>query len=157
MLVDLDGFKLVNDGFGHAIGDACIKEAARQLGEICARANLVARIGGDEFAILLGHEVDEAAVETLSERIVSILSRPMSCAGYLIQIGASVGSARVSGPCSSVDLFNRADVALYAAKAAGRGTARRFAPDMGREGDRLPPWPVAREGDHGSSLEPTTH
>ncbi|HSP26685.1 MAG TPA: GGDEF domain-containing protein, partial [Saliniramus sp.] len=126
LLVDLDGFKQINDTFGHAYGDACLREVARRLAEVSGEAELVARIGGDEFAVLLGADADEDDVRRLAGRIVEALSRPIEELDGAHSLGASVGIARYDG-CSSEQLFNRADAALYAAKASGRNTYRLFA------------------------------
>ncbi|WP_238232227.1 MULTISPECIES: diguanylate cyclase domain-containing protein [Methylobacterium] len=144
LLVDLDGFKRINDGFGHALGDACLQEAARRLGTVCTGADLVARIGGDEFAVLLGRGAGDSATEVLADAIVAALSQPMQCGAHAFRIGASVGIAPVVGPCTPSDLFTQADTALYAAKAAGRGTFRIFDAGMTngeRGGMPQPPMP----------------
>jgi diguanylate cyclase (GGDEF)-like protein len=125
MLVDLDGFKQVNDTHGHAIGDACLKEAALRLVESCGGAELVARIGGDEFAILLQAGMSQPDMQGLAERIVATMRRPVFLADQMLHLGASVGVAPYRGGASE-DLFRQADIALYAAKAAGRGTSRSF-------------------------------
>ncbi len=129
LLVDLDGFKEVNDSFGHAVGDECLKEAAQHLAGACAGARLVARIGGDEFAVLLGPDFDEAATASLAQAVVDALNLPVTRDGMSFTLGASVGIAAVeqSGPA---ELFMKADAALYAAKAGGRNTFRTFEREM---------------------------
>ena len=122
LLVDLDGFKQLNDTYGHAIGDACLQEAARRLVESCAGAQLVARIGGDEFAVLLKAGAD---AEALAELIVATMRRPAAQLGQTRRLSTSVCVAHYGGG-SSEDLFRQADLALYAAKAAGRDTSRTF-------------------------------
>ena len=126
LLVDLDGFKQVNDTYGHAIGDECLKEAALRLVESCGGAELVARIGGDEFAVLLNNGASPADVEALAEGIVEMMRRPVTRLSQTLRLGASVGVALHRGG-SSEDLFRQADTALYAAKAAGRDTSSMFA------------------------------
>ncbi|GEP12086.1 diguanylate cyclase domain-containing protein [Methylobacterium gnaphalii] len=157
MLVDLDDFKQVNDSYGHAVGDDCLKEATRRLSEICVQANLVARIGGDEFAILLGPSFEREAIEALGEDVVTALARPMACARHLLRIGASIGIAHVAGSCSPSDLFDQADMALYAAKAAGRRTVRSFVPEIGGTSERRIPWPLAPNRERAGLPQPTTH
>ncbi|MGQ3031294.1 MAG: diguanylate cyclase domain-containing protein [Ferrovibrionaceae bacterium] len=125
LLVDLDGFKQINDSYGHAVGDDGLREAARRLAETCRGVELVARIGGDEFAVLLGTHATPAACDALAAAIIAGLSRPLDIDGRRLTMGASVGIAQADG-CSASDLFVRADAALYAAKAAGRNTARAF-------------------------------
>ena len=135
ILVDLDGFKQVNDTFGHPAGDACLKEAAERLRQACPDADLVARIGGDEFAVLVrrltGGPAGERAVARLSAAIVETMDRPFLIGGQPVRLGASAGAAcRDGGGCGGEELFMRADAALYAAKAGGRRTHRMFAPGM---------------------------
>ncbi|MDF2114868.1 diguanylate cyclase [Roseiarcaceae bacterium H3SJ34-1] len=130
-LVDLDGFKQINDLFGHALGDECLKEAAQRLSTAChGAADLVARIGGDEFAVLLRGSLDQTGIETIARRIVDTLGRPMRRKDGLLRVGASVGIATIDGGLKPSELFTRADAALYAAKAAGRNTFCLFSPAM---------------------------
>ncbi|WP_455274083.1 diguanylate cyclase domain-containing protein [Rhizobium herbae] len=119
ILVDLDGFKTLNDTFGHSAGDDCLRETARHLERVCAQAALIARIGGDEFAILVHENRD--SVPNIARNIVGALYRPVHLEGRQVQIGASVGIAFMDGSTPS-ELFKKADAALYAAKAAGRNT-----------------------------------
>lgn len=123
LLVDLDGFKAINDGCGHAAGDACLEAAATRLGLACPEAALVARIGGDEFAVLVPKGRDRAVVAAMARRIIDALAMPVEHHGRKLAFGASVGIA-FSGAGGADALFTRADAALYAAKAAGRGTFR---------------------------------
>ncbi|CAN7280074.1 diguanylate cyclase [Phyllobacterium sp. LjRoot231] len=128
LLVDLDGFKNVNDTLGHAVGDDCLKEIADRLKSVCGEAEIVARIGGDEFGILLGLHFSPTATANLAHEIVEALSRPVLHCGQQIKLGASVGIALVDG-CAQSELFKKADTALYAAKAAGRNTFKIFERD----------------------------
>lgn len=128
ILVDLDGFKAINDTFGHAMGDECLKQAAKALEEACREATLVARIGGDEFAVLLGRDFDRARAAYLARAIVEAMSRPVDHRGSSLRIGASVGVAFIEAG-TMAHLFTQADAALYAAKAAGRNTFRIFKPE----------------------------
>jgi diguanylate cyclase (GGDEF)-like protein len=121
MLIDLDGFKDINDTLGHAIGDACLIETTRKFSVVCESAQLIARIGGDEFAVLFGPEVGMQAVEGTARRLVDAIRRPMSCLGQTVVVGASIGFAGAEGESVS-SLFSRADRALYAAKAVGGHT-----------------------------------
>ena len=125
LLIDLDGFKQVNDTYGHALGDECLKVAAQRLTETCGSTELVARIGGDEFAVLLGAHITSAEAQHLAEQIVKMISQPFTRGGQRIIVGASVGVAVYRGGTSE-SLFRQADVALYQAKAAGRNTSRAF-------------------------------
>lgn len=125
LLVDLDGFKQINDTYGHTVGDECLKEAATRLRQCCTTASLAARIGGDEFAVLLPADRTPAEVQRMADRIIAALSAPVENLGTLVQFGASVGIA-YRGPGPAPDLFQHADTALYAAKAAGRNTSRTY-------------------------------
>ncbi|MRX33758.1 sensor domain-containing diguanylate cyclase [Aminobacter sp. MDW-2] len=127
LLVDLDGFKQINDTFGHVAGDECLKEVARRLQNACAGVELVSRIGGDEFAVLVGPELDLAAISELARQIIDRLGRPVDHGGRALKLGASIGIA-IHEVCSPSDLLVRADTALYAAKSAGRNTFRIFKP-----------------------------
>jgi diguanylate cyclase (GGDEF)-like protein len=123
LLIDLDEFKPVNDSFGHAAGDECLKEAAHRIFSVCADAELVARIGGDEFAVLLGPHAKLAEASDIARAVIAHLNYPIDYNGQQLQIGASVGIALVDD-CSPEQLIAMADTALYAAKKAGRGTFR---------------------------------
>ncbi len=135
LLIDLDGFKAVNDTFGHVVGDECLKEAAARLGAVCQGADLVARVGGDEFAVLLGPHLDRGAVSGLARGIIEAMAEPLSIRGQSLRLGASVGVAFVETE-AMCDLFMKADTALYAAKAAGRNTFRIFKSDTRPRGRR---------------------
>lgn len=134
-MIDLDGFKAVNDTFGHVVGDECLKEAAARLGAVCQGADLVARVGGDEFAVLLGPHLDRGAVSGLARGIIEAMAEPLSIRGQSLRLGASVGVAFVETE-AMCDLFMKADTALYAAKAAGRNTFRIFKSDTRPRGRR---------------------
>ncbi|MCZ4346333.1 sensor domain-containing diguanylate cyclase [Devosia neptuniae] len=123
LLVDLDGFKQINDSFGHALGDQCLREAARRLTACCDQASLLARIGGDEFAVLMGPKQTESEISALGDRIVKAVGQPYEHNGHAIALSASVGVA-CHRRGTADDLFHDADTALYAAKAAGRNTSR---------------------------------
>ncbi|QPC91797.1 diguanylate cyclase domain-containing protein [Mesorhizobium sp. INR15] len=133
LLIDLDGFKGINDTHGHVAGDDCLKEAAQRLAGVCAEAELVVRVGGDEFAVLLGPHHHRGAVAELARAIIETMGRPVSVRGKPLKLGASVGIAfaEVGASC---DLFMKADTALYAAKADGRNTFRIFKPEAGATG-----------------------
>jgi diguanylate cyclase (GGDEF)-like protein len=123
LLVDLDGFKQVNDSSGHVTGDACLRQTARRLQQVCGKATL-ARIGGDEFAVLLESPYRIEATE-LARRIIAAMALPLEVRGQCFQIGASVGIARIDR-CTAEETFKQADAALYAAKGGGRNTFRMF-------------------------------
>ncbi len=119
LLVDLDGFKQVNDRLGHPAGDACLKRAADRLVAALPDAEMVARIGGDEFAILHPLAAQEDLC-ILARRLVSELGFVVDEAGAAIAVGASVGAAFTGPSVAPKDIFSAADRALYSAKAAGK-------------------------------------
>lgn len=125
MLVDLDGFKQVNDTLGHDAGDAILVEAAQRLRGAVRHDDLVARVGGDEFAVVLVG-ADLPGLEALAERTVSALQGGFSAAGGSgLRVGASLGATWSASPLvTERAVMARADRALYQAKAAGRGTWR---------------------------------
>lgn len=132
LFIDLDGFKLVNDTRGHRVGDELLLQVANRLRAICDDpAVTIGRLGGDEFAVLVpGGKASE--LERLAIRIVDTLSMPYSIEqGRQVQIGASIGIALAPEHGDSGEtLLAHADMALYASKAAGKGTYRFFCDDM---------------------------
>ncbi|HET8612705.1 MAG TPA: diguanylate cyclase [Sphingomonas sp.] len=132
LLVDLDHFKPINDRLGHPAGDECLRVLAIRLGHCFADALLIARIGGDEFAVLLGGAADADRLTPRLERARNALSQPVLWEDMRIEVSASIGAA-IAGTPGRLDpprLFSEADYALYAAKAAGRGRVRLFGEEM---------------------------
>jgi diguanylate cyclase (GGDEF)-like protein len=120
LFVDLDDFKEINDTYGHHVGDRVLEVAARRI-ESCLRADdLAARLGGDEFAVLLGFVPDESAAQAIAQRITNALSAEAVIDGLTLTCRASVGLA-CGRPVVSLAELREADVALYSAKAAGKG------------------------------------
>ncbi|CAN5209149.1 hypothetical protein BH10PSE12_BH10PSE12_37380 [soil metagenome] len=132
VLIDLDRFKQINDRFGHSAGDACLREFAIRLQAAFRDALLVARIGGDEFAVLLGTPYSHADLGSRLNRIARVINRPVQFQGRAIPIGASMGAAIVTRPQAHdpARLFAQADAVLYAVKAAGPASGRVFIDDM---------------------------
>jgi len=128
LFVDLDRFKAVNDTFGHPVGDKLICLAANRMRDLLPQS-LLARVGGDEFTILLG-ENDARNAEDLASKIVQSLRAPFEIGTTHVVIGASVGAALATGPCDPIELTRQADIALYHAKAAGRNTHAVFGEHM---------------------------
>ncbi len=122
VLIDLDGFKQLNDTFGHLAGDACLCEVAQRLRRAFHNAGLVGRLGGDEFAIILRAPTDAARIARVLQKTVMMLSRPLFWNGLRLEVSASIGAALIGRPHRRriVELFAEADIALYDAKAAGR-------------------------------------
>lgn len=124
LLVDLDGFKAVNDRLGHAAGDLVLVEVAAHLRAVTRTQDLVARLGGDEFVIVAACVAPpEPALEATAERLRSALSAPLLAAPSA-RIGASIGIAIAAAGEDASSLLRRADQAMYAAKADGRGGVR---------------------------------
>lgn len=120
LVVDLDNFKIVNDTFGHQAGDAVLAEVGRRLSGIIRKRDLAARVGGDEFCILL-YGANKAKASALAERIVATLARPFEIAGELVNIGASVGGCSSDRATKILrDLTTSADNALCEVKGSGR-------------------------------------
>src|SRR2546421_1980786 len=128
--LDLDNFKAVNDTLGHPIGDKLLGTIATRIRGAVREGDTIARLGGDEFAVLQGHSSPEAA-GALARRLVSVISDPIEIDGQEINSGVSIGIALAPNDGNAADhLMKCADLALYRAKAEGRGTFRFFEPDM---------------------------
>jgi diguanylate cyclase (GGDEF)-like protein/PAS domain S-box-containing protein len=133
LFVDLDHFKRVNDSYGHAIGDHLLEGLAARLRTFVRPGDTVARIGGDEFAVLLGNVGEVAAAVHVAERLIETLATPFEVEGHRIQITGSVGIALSrTGYRRPDDLLRDADIAMYRAKSMGRATCRVFDPEMHR-------------------------
>jgi diguanylate cyclase (GGDEF)-like protein len=129
LLFDLDGFKDVNDTYGHATGDELLRTAAERLTANLRTHDTVSRLDGDEFVVLLPHLVDEQTADTVANRILLDLSEPLVVGETVLTIPASAGIALTRGAGMDVDdLVRAADLALHQAKADGKGVARRFDP-----------------------------
>ncbi|WP_375397872.1 putative bifunctional diguanylate cyclase/phosphodiesterase [uncultured Sphingomonas sp.] len=135
LMLDLDHFKTINDMHGHAVGDALLREVAGEIAAALPPTALAARFGGDEFAcgILLDPaQVD--GVDRIIDRLVARISQPFLVEGLHLHISASLGAARSDLDCTSIDgLMRSADIAMYAAKSAGRNRHRWFDRSMERE------------------------
>jgi diguanylate cyclase (GGDEF)-like protein len=129
VLLDLDNFKAVNDTFGHQAGDDCLKETASRLKEIWRDSAFVARIGGDEFAIIAQADIDYDLVVRLTDETLRSLNRVVETGARSIAIGASAGIAVACGVQGS-EVFALADAALYEAKGAGKNQFRFSGPPM---------------------------
>jgi diguanylate cyclase (GGDEF)-like protein len=128
---DLDHFKTVNDTLGHPIGDELLKLVAARLIEAVSATDFIARIGGDEFAVVQTNVRRPEQCSQLASRIVELVSRPYDIDGRHIVIGASIGIAMAPSDGSNPDLLlKNADMALYLAKGDGRGTHRFFEREM---------------------------
>ncbi len=131
MLLDLDRFKQVNDTLGHPAGDELLKQVAQRLLKIVGDKEMVSRLGGDEFQIILPDKDDRGELGDLAGEIIASLSQPYSVDGSRCIIGASVGVAiSPFDGTKSGDLIRNADLALYAAKGNGRGRFRFYSQDL---------------------------
>ncbi|MBT0669777.1 EAL domain-containing protein [Novosphingobium profundi] len=131
LCIDLDRFKQINDTLGHPAGDELIRQVAQRLRAQVRETDIVARMGGDEFAVVINDPQDRAAVEAISTRIVEDLARPFALAGAKAFIGASLGVVLSPQDCVlRTELSRRVDISLYAAKAGGRGRYVFFSSEM---------------------------
>jgi diguanylate cyclase (GGDEF)-like protein len=131
LFVDLDGFKPVNDSFGHAAGDHILRAAADRLARIAGEGDTVARVGGDEFLMLLEGVADEAACAQVANRMLRALAEPFRVMGKQLQIACSIGIVLHPDQGEPDKLVANADAAMYAAKRAGGGNYVMFESHMG--------------------------
>lgn len=130
-LIDLDRFKQVNDTLGHPAGDMVLQEVAHRLQTVVAERGLIGRLGGDEFQVILPGKSSHAQLAALADAVIVRLSEPYAVEGRRVTIGASIGIAR--SPLHGVtrdEIIRNADLALYAAKGAGRGRHHFYSPDL---------------------------
>jgi diguanylate cyclase (GGDEF)-like protein/PAS domain S-box-containing protein len=128
--VDLDDFKIVNDTLGHPAGDRVLVEVARRLLQCVRAGDTVARMGGDEFAILL-ERADDATLAAVADRVLSWPRSPIQFDGSTLSIQGSMGVATTRGsPLGAEELLRNADLAMYAAKSNGKGSYEVFRPSM---------------------------
>ncbi len=129
--VDLDDFKLVNDSLGHGAGDELLRAVADRLRASLRSGDTPARLGGDEFAVLLEDAPDAMAVVEVAERILDSLRTPIVVEGREVYVRASIGIATRRGPDTTPEeLLRNADLAMYTAKANGKGCIEMFEPSM---------------------------
>ena len=132
LCLNMDHFKRVNDMFGHAAGDVVLRETARRLRKLVRASDVVARAGGDEFALLLDDIASEEDALRFGQRVVAELNRGFASDAGIINSGASVGVVAIPAHGTTVDeLLANADLALSSAKAGGRARAEMFRTDMG--------------------------
>jgi diguanylate cyclase (GGDEF)-like protein len=126
LFVDIDDFKLVNDGLGHAAGDELLVQVARRLTRCIRGTDTAARLGGDEFAALIENVQDPGAVEETASRILAALSQPIIIDGQTLYAVASIGITTTPEADNADELLRQADLALYVAKGAGKNQWRRY-------------------------------
>jgi diguanylate cyclase (GGDEF)-like protein/PAS domain S-box-containing protein len=129
IVVDLDGFKNVNDTLGHSAGDELLQVAAQRLLTCVREGDLAARLGGDEFAVMVC-SVDRDDAVAIAGRIVEVLQEPFTAADHHLTVGASVGIAHGGALGSADGLLRDADIAMYVAKRTGKNRVEVFEPEM---------------------------
>jgi diguanylate cyclase len=129
LLLDLDGFKAVNDSFGHAVGDLLLVEIARRLRAVVRESDTVGRLGGDEFALVV-IDAAENPVLDVAERVRAALSRPVLVGGHSCWVGASIGVRFAERGLDAGTLLRDADTAMYVAKTRARGGVEVYEPSM---------------------------
>jgi len=133
LLLDLDHFKTVNESLGHNQGDLVLIEVAKRLQALLPESNAIARIGADEFNIILDHSEEMPWIDLMAQRMIDALAQPFVLDGNSIYIGASIGIALYPADGSNAEtLQSNADAALHQAKAQGRGILRFFSPELMR-------------------------
>ncbi|MDT0167138.1 EAL domain-containing protein [Actinotalea sp. AC32] len=132
IMLDLDDFKFVNDSLGHETGDALLAAAAARLGDVVGEAGTVTRLGGDEFTVILPG-ADEAAAAELAERVLAAFARDFHVLGLALRTTTSIGISTSTAGTDATSLLRSADLAMYAAKAAGKGTVQVYREDLLRQ------------------------
>jgi diguanylate cyclase (GGDEF)-like protein len=131
LMLDLDGFKAVNDTYGHVVGDQTLLEVGERMSEIIRPGTVLARVGGDEFAIVLPNIASLDDPAGLARRIVGAMAEPFTIGSAVTTLGISIGIAVTPDDGTEHDeLVRRADLALCRAKAEGQSTIRFFEPEM---------------------------
>ncbi|MGH7610579.1 MAG: EAL domain-containing protein [Candidatus Dormibacteria bacterium] len=133
--LDLDNFKTINDSYGHGVGDAVLLEVTKRIAECLRPADTFARLGGDEFAVLVEKVSSPVVVEAVAERIGEVLAEPMSLSsGQEVTVSASIGLITTKYTTADAEVILRdADIALYQAKADGKGRFVEFEPVLHRQ------------------------
>jgi len=146
LALDLDGFKAVNDTYGHDLGDLALQTVAQRFRGCLRDSDTLARIGGDEFAVLLPRLSDRQAAELVAQRMIAALAAPLDFGASPVEIGTSIGIATWPEHAGSVDaLLTAADTAMYRAKRGGRNRVCWAVRHSGRDSASLPPltWSAA--------------
>jgi diguanylate cyclase (GGDEF)-like protein/PAS domain S-box-containing protein len=135
LFIDLDDFKEVNDNFGHAVGDQLLVAVGRRIAQAVGRGGTAARMGGDEFAVLVADAADPVDAEQVAARIVAALSAPVEVSDgvggtHIVSGAVSVGVATSHDVTGTTELLRHADMALYLAKGAGKATWQRYRSDV---------------------------
>jgi diguanylate cyclase (GGDEF)-like protein len=127
--VDLDRFKIVNDAHGHKVGDELLRAVAQRLLLAVRAEDTVARIGGDEFGLIIQGATTRDAAEVAAQRIISVMNEPFDVQGLTLSIGVSIGVTMYPDAFDTYEsVVSRADSAMYRAKAEGRGRFHTYCP-----------------------------
>ncbi|MFH1869052.1 MAG: diguanylate cyclase [Pseudomonadota bacterium] len=147
LYIDVDGFKTVNDQFGHQVGDAVLKAVGVRLERALRGADIVARIGGDEFAVILSDTAIAEDVERVAANLVRIAAEPFATGGAPAHIGFSIGICMIPQSATDIDsALRNADLAMYHAKQMGKSTYQFFSEAMVEDARRF------QEGSCGTAL-----
>ena len=131
IVLDVDRFKMVNDSFGHRVGDELLKEVALRLKEVVRDVDTVARLGGDEFVLIITQSPEADAAENVAARIIEVMQTPVRIAGIDVHTTSSMGIAFYPRDASTIEaLLAHADAAMYFAKQKGRNNFQCFMPRM---------------------------
>ncbi|KKB61920.1 diguanylate phosphodiesterase [Robbsia andropogonis] len=137
LLIDLDGFKEINDTLGHAAGDFVLQVTSQRIRQHVPACHLVARLGGDEFVVLMSGSADQTEAVELGFALVALIEEPVEFDDNSIYIGASIGvSMKTDNDMDSEQILGNADLALYQAKADGRCLVRVFTPELRQTASR---------------------
>jgi diguanylate cyclase (GGDEF)-like protein len=137
LILDLDGFRVVNERHGTEVGDQVVREVADRLASLIRTGDTVARVGGDEFAILLHHVDDADHLRRLADRVIEELGRPFAVSGHTVELRAGIGLRVAGGREQAEAVLREADAALYVAKRGGSGRVVLFDASRPRAADRL--------------------
>jgi diguanylate cyclase (GGDEF)-like protein/PAS domain S-box-containing protein len=133
LCMDLDGFKEINDTYGHSAGDAVLQEVANRM-TLCAEGAFIARFGGDEFAMILPDDEGLSYANLVASRVLSSMNAELPVAGHRLKVGVTIGVSQYPQHGTDCEtLLSNADVALYRAKAIEPGTVQFFVPQMGTQ------------------------
>jgi len=134
LYLDLDKFKLINDTLGHYVGDLLLVEVARRLKSCIRVDDFIARVGGDEFSILLNNTHGHQVINSIAKKILNALEQPYLIAGNDLEISASIGIVCYpSDDTTEENLTQNADIAMYHAKEAGRNNYKYYTPELAEE------------------------
>jgi len=140
LMLDIDGFKRVNDSFGHDAGDLLLQELSYRMRQVLREYDLIARLGGDEFALALAELEGTESVTSVAQRVLSSVSLPVNLEGHMVSVTASIGIAVFPDSAEAVaDLLKRADIAMYEAKSLGKNTMCSAGPS--EPPPRISSWP----------------